>query len=131
LPPQVVARQRDFQRRFDAQNKAIVNLFKGPDAIEEIVDVIRAIERGKLKIRVRALEAERAIERVAVMQDVMLKAMVACAAINVGTVMYVSGLLIQAKVAFGISAAVGLQALIAQGKLGKLVKKEQAYSGAA
>merc|ERR1719424_2664035 len=131
LPPQVVARQRDFQRRFDAQNKAIVNLFKGPDAIEEIVDVIRAIERGRLKIRVRALEAERAIERVAVMQDVMLKAMVACAAINVGTVMYVSGLLIQAKVAFGISAAVGLQALIAQGKLGKLVKKEQAYSGTA
>merc|ERR1719424_454967 len=131
LPPQVVARQRDFQRRFDEQNKAIVNLFKGPDAIEEIVDVIRAIERGKLKIRVRALEAERAIERVAVMQDVMLKAMVACAAINVGTVMYVSGLLIQAKVAFGISAAVGLQALIAQGKLGKLVKKEQAYSGTA
>ena len=30
LPPQVVARQRDFQRRFDRQNKAIVNLFKGP-----------------------------------------------------------------------------------------------------
>ena len=77
LPPQVVARQRDFQRRFDRQNKAIVNLFKGPDAIEEIAEIIKAIERGKLKIRVRALEAERALERVAVMQDVMLKAMMA------------------------------------------------------
>ena len=131
LPPQVVARQRDFQRRFDRQNKAIVNLFKGPDAIEEIAEVVRAIERGKLKIRVRALEAERAIERVAVMQDVMLKAMVACAAINVGVVMYVSGMLIQAKVAFGVSAAIGLQAIMAQGKLSKLVKKEASYSGAA
>ena len=131
LPPQVVARQRDFQRRFDRQNRAIVNLFKGPDAIEDIAEVVRAIERGKLKIRVRALEAERAIERVAVMQDVMLKAMVACAAINVGVVMYVSGMLIQAKVAFGVSAAIGLQAIMAQGKLSKLVKKEASYSGAA
>ena len=131
LPPQVVARQRDFQRRFDRQNKAIVNLFKGPDAIEEIAEIIKAIERGKLKIRVRALEAERAIERVAVMQDVMLKAMVACAAINVGVVMYVSGMLIQAKAAFGVSAAIGLQAIMAQGKLSKLVKKEASYSGSA
>ena len=131
LPPQVVARQRDFQRRFDRQNKAIINLFKGPDAIDDIAEVVRAIERGKLKIRVRALEAERAIERVAVMQDVMLKAMVACAAINVGVVMYVSGMLIQAKAAFGVSAAIGLQAIMAQGKLSKLVKKEASYSGSA
>jgi hypothetical protein len=57
--------------------------------------------------------------------------MVACAAINVGVVMYVSGMLIQAKVAFGVSAAIGLQAIMAQGKLSKLVKKEASYSGAA
>ena len=101
------------------------------DAIDDIAEVVRAIERGKLKIRVRALEAERAIERVAVMQDVMLKAMVACAAINVGVVMYVSGMLIQAKAAFGVSAAIGLQAIMAQGKLSKLVKKEASYSGSA
>jgi predicted unusual protein kinase regulating ubiquinone biosynthesis (AarF/ABC1/UbiB family) len=130
LPPQVVARQRDFQRRFDRQNKAIVNLFKGPDAIEEIAEIIKAIERGKLKIRVRALEAERALERVAVMQDVMLKAMMACAAINVGVVLYVSGMIVQAKVGFGISAAMALQAFAAQGKLNKLIKKEASYSGA-
>ena len=131
LPPQVVARQRDFQRRFDKQNKAIINLFKGPDAIEEIADVVRAIERGKLKIRVRALEAERAIDRVSVMQDVLLKVVIACAAVNIGTVMFVCGMLVQAKVAFGVSAAFGLQAVAAQGKLSKLVKKEASYSGAA
>ena len=38
---------------------------QGPDAIDDIAETVRAIERGKLKIRVRALEAERAIERVA------------------------------------------------------------------
>jgi predicted unusual protein kinase regulating ubiquinone biosynthesis (AarF/ABC1/UbiB family) len=131
LPPQVVARQRDFQRRFDRQNKAIVNLFKGPDAIDDIAETVRAIERGKLKIRVRALEAERAIERVAAMQQVMLKAMVALSAVNVGVVLYVSGLVLQAKIGFGLSAAFGLQAIAAQAKLTKLVKKEAQYSGAA
>jgi hypothetical protein len=35
----VVAAQRTWQRRADAQTKAIVNLFKGPDAIEEIYEV--------------------------------------------------------------------------------------------
>ena len=130
LPPQVVARQRDFQRRFDRQNKAIINLFKGPDAIDDIAETVRAIERGKLKIRVRALEAERAIERVAAMQEVMLKAMVALSAVNVGVVLYVSGLVLQAKIGFGLSAAFGLQAIAAQAKLTKLVKKEAQYSGA-
>ena len=130
LPPQVVARQRDFQRRFDRQNKAIVNLFKGPDAIDDIAETVRAIERGKLKIRVRALEAERAIERVAAMQQVMFKAMVALSAVNVGVVLYVSGLVLQAKIGFGLSAAFGLQAIAAQAKLTKLVKKEAQYSGA-
>ena len=131
LPPQVVARQRDFQRRFDKNNKAIINLFKGPDAIEEIAEIVRDIERGKLKIRVRALEAERALERVAVMQDLMLKAMVACCAVNIGVVLYVSGLLVQAKGACGVSGVAMLQAAAASMKLSKLTKKEAAFSGAA
>jgi hypothetical protein len=45
--------------------------------------------------------------------------------------MFVCGMLVQAKVAFGVSAAFGLQAVAAQGKLSKLVKKEASYSGAA
>ena len=45
--------------------------------------------------------------------------------------MLVSGMLIQAKAAFGVSAAIGLQAIMAQGKLSKLVKKEASYSGSA
>ena len=119
LPPQVVARQRDFERRFDRQNKAIVSLFKGPGAIEEVADVVRA------------LEAERALERVQVMQGLMLQAMVACAACNVGVVLYVSGMLLQAKGAFGVAGLFAMQAVVAQMKLGKLIKKEAQYSGAA
>ena len=97
----------------------------------EIADVVRAIERGRLKIRVRALEAERALERVQVMQGLMLKMMVACAACNVGVVLYVSGMLLQAKGVFGVAGLFAMQALVAQMKLGKLIKKEAQYAGAA
>lgn len=65
LPPQVVTAQREWLRRADRQTKALVNLFKGPDAIYDIADIVRRIETGKLKIRVRALEAERALDRMA------------------------------------------------------------------
>jgi len=99
--------------------------------LHEIADVVRAIERGRLKIRVRALEAERALERVQVMQGLMLKMMVACAACNVGVVLYVSGMLLQAKGVFGVAGLFAMQALVAQMKLGKLIKKEAQYAGAA
>merc|ERR1719424_674446 len=131
LPPQVVTAQREWLKRADAQTRAVVNLFKAPDAIESIADIVRAIERGRLKIRVRALEAERALERVQVMQGLMPQAMVACAACNVGVVLYVSGMLLQAKGAFGVAGLFAMQAVVAQMKLGKLIKKEAQYSGAA
>ena len=35
----VGGRQPNFQRRFIEQNKAIINLFKGPDAIDDIAEV--------------------------------------------------------------------------------------------
>merc|ERR1719424_849179 len=131
LPPQVVTAQREWLKRADAQTRAVVNLFKAPDAIESIADIIRRIERGRLKIRVRALEAERALERVQVMQGLMPQAMVACAACNVGVVLYVSGILLQAKGAFGVAGLFAMQAVVAQMKLGKLIKTEAQYSGAA
>ena len=91
---------------------------------------MRAIERGKLKIRVRALEAESAIERVAAMQQVMLKAMVALSVMSVGVVLSSSGLDSLARRWLGLSARSGLQAIAAQAKLTKLLKKEAQYSGA-
>ena len=49
-----------------AQNRAVVNLFKGPNMIEDTHRTLQQLERGDLKLRVRALEAERALARVAV-----------------------------------------------------------------
>merc|ERR1712216_192235 len=130
LPPQVVTAQRDWLRRSDAQTKAIVNLFKGPDAIYDIADTMRRIETGKLKIRVRALEAERALDRVAIMQGVTIQALLAACATNIGVVLYVSSLTLYAQCAFGAAGLLAFKALTGQLKVAKLLKKENSILGA-
>ena len=130
LPPQVVTAQRDWLRRADAQTKAIVNLFKGPDAIYDIADTMRRIETGKLKIRVRALEAERALDRMAIMQGVTIQALLAACATNIGVVLYVSSLTLYAQCAFGAAGLLAFKALTGQLKAAKLLKKENSILGA-
>ena len=48
------------------QNRAVRNLFVSPNRIEDVADSMRRIERGDIKLRVRALETERALTRVTV-----------------------------------------------------------------
>ncbi len=48
------------------QNRAVKNLFKGPNYLEDVAGTVGKLERGDLKLRVRALEAERALNRVQV-----------------------------------------------------------------
>lgn len=48
------------------QNRAFKNLFVGPNKIEDVALSVGRIERGDVKLRVRALDAERALNRVMV-----------------------------------------------------------------
>ena len=50
------------------QNRAVVNLFRGPNLIEDVAVTMRRLEEGDLKLRVRALDSERALTRVLVRQ---------------------------------------------------------------
>lgn len=64
--PQLKRVQDDFAKRWKLQDRAVRNLFTGPNMIEDVANSVRRMERGDLKLRVRALEAERALSRVAV-----------------------------------------------------------------
>lgn len=54
------------------------NLFVGPNKIDDIASAMQKLERGDLKLRVRALEAERALTRVQVRWGERLRVSVQC-----------------------------------------------------
>lgn len=131
LPPQLVSTQRKLQKGFTAQNRAIVNLFRGPDRIEDVYSVLSRIENGQFKPRVRALEVERAVDRVRVMQGVILRAVLAGISVNVGTVLYVATFPLAANACFIAGGLAALSTLVSLLKLKKLEKKELQLIGAA
>ena len=127
--PQYAKLQEEWGKRIDLQNRAFVNLFKGPNMIEDVFEVIKQLERGDLKLRVRALEAERAISRVATMQKAMMNAVVASMLVNVGTVLSVSAMSVLSSLSFAGSGVFGLLALVNLIKVRAAEKKEAQLTG--
>ena len=129
LPPQLVARQRDLARRADAQARALVNLFKGPDRIQSVDSILARLESGAFKPRVRALEVERAVERLRTQNSVTQRAVIACTALNIGTVLSVASVPLAATACFVAAGLAGLLTAGAALKLAKLDKKERQLLG--
>jgi hypothetical protein len=59
---------------FWVQNRAVRNLFTGPNMIEDVALTVASLRSGDLKLRVRALEAERALDRVQVIRTLLTAA---------------------------------------------------------
>ena len=121
--------QDDFVKRSQNQNRAVVNLFKGPNQIEYISNTMSRLEGGDLKIRVRALEAERALARVEASQSTMTNAVVASMFVNVGTVLSVSAMSTAATGAFAVAGVMGLLTITSFLKVNKLKKQELKLKG--
>jgi predicted unusual protein kinase regulating ubiquinone biosynthesis (AarF/ABC1/UbiB family) len=118
-------------RRADAQARALVNLFKGPDRIQSVDSILSRLESGAFKPRVRALEVERAVERLRTQNSVTQRAVIACTALNIGTVLSVASVPIAATACFIAAGLAGLLTAGAALKLAKLDKKEKQLLGAA
>jgi hypothetical protein len=110
---------------------AVVNLFKGPNNIEYVNNMIGRLERGDLKLRVRALEAERALGMVQAWQKLVAAALCASTLVNVGTVLSVSALQTAATACFAGAGLFGVMALSAYLKVTNLERKEKMLIGSA
>lgn len=88
------------------------------------------MESGDLKLRVRALEAERALNRVQAWQRVVASALVASTLVNVGTVLQVSAMTTGAALSFAGAGVFGIMLLANYLTVAKLEKKERQLVGA-
>lgn len=95
-----------------------------PKKIAYIEETVRSMERGDLKIRVRSLENEKALERMSLNQGKMEKLVVASLLLNVAGVA-TNNILRGAGVAGAVAFA--LQALVAGAKITKFDKTQEKY----
>ncbi|OIW17866.1 hypothetical protein TanjilG_14112 [Lupinus angustifolius] len=121
----------DVRKRWDRQSQAFYNLFRQADRIEKLAEVIQRLEQGDLKLRVRALESERAFQRVATVQKTIMNAVAAGSLINLATILYLNSIRVPATIAYFFCAISGLQVLIGIVKTKKLDERERLITGTA
>ncbi|XP_054821430.1 protein ACTIVITY OF BC1 COMPLEX KINASE 8, chloroplastic isoform X2 [Prosopis cineraria] len=120
---------KDFRKRWDKQSRAFYNLFRQADRVEKLADIIQRLEQGDLKLRVRALESERAFQRVATVQKTIGNGVAAGSFINLATVLYLGSIRVPAIIAYALCAFFSFQVLIGIVKVKKLDEREQLITG--
>ncbi|KAF6149307.1 hypothetical protein GIB67_026163 [Kingdonia uniflora] len=121
----------DFRKRWDRQSRAFYNLFRQADRVEKLAGIIQRLEQGDLKLRVRALESERAFQRVAVVQKTVGSAVAAGSLINLATILYLNSIRVPATAAYVVCAFFGIQVLFGILKVKKLDLQEKLITGTA
>lgn len=121
----------DFQKRWDRQSRAFSNLFRQADRVEKLAEVIQRLEQGDLKLRVRALESERAFKRVASAQKAIGNAVMAGTLVNLATILYLNSIRMPAMAAYMGSAIFGMQVLLGVLKIRGLDQQERLITGTA
>lgn len=103
-----------------------------PRKTAQIEDIVTRLERGDFKLRVRALETERQLERTKVVQKITLSAVVSglflqggMAVLSFGT--GIGGAGVVGRLLFGVSAIVGSRIPIGVYRLNKLDKYNAGY----
>ncbi|KAL3637421.1 Protein ACTIVITY OF BC1 COMPLEX KINASE 8, chloroplastic [Castilleja foliolosa] len=122
---------KDFKNRWDRQSRAVYNLFRQADRVEKLADVIQRLEQGDLKLRVRALESERAFQRVATVQTTIGSAVAAGSLVNLATILHLNSIQIPATIAYVLCAYFGLKVLIGLIKVKKFDQRERLITGTA
>ncbi|KAJ6791838.1 uncharacterized protein M6B38_241560 [Iris pallida] len=120
-----------FLKRWERQSRAFYNLFRQPDRVEKLAEIIQRLEQGDLKLRVRTLESERQFKRVAVVQKTVGNAVAAGSLINLATILHLNAIRVPAITAYVFCAFFGVQVLIGILKVKKLDQQERLITGTA
>lgn len=113
-----------FSRATGLNQKDIETAVTSPRKIAYIEETLRAMENGSLKVRVRSLENEKALERLALSQQRMEKLLLASAFANLASV--VARPVVQQLGLLG-AAYFGVQALVANMKIKKFDKTQAKF----
>lgn len=122
---------KDFRNRWDRQSRAFYNLFRQADRVEKLAAIIQRLEQGDLKLRVRALESERAFQRVSAVQKTIGSAVAAGSLVNLATILYLNSIRMPAIVAYTACVFFGFQVLFGLLKVKKLDERERLITGTA
>ncbi|XP_066321905.1 protein ACTIVITY OF BC1 COMPLEX KINASE 8, chloroplastic-like [Miscanthus floridulus] len=122
---------KDAKKRWERQSRAFYNLFRQPDRVEKLAQIIERLEQGELKLRVRTLESERAFQRVAAVQKTIGYGVAAGSLVNLATMLYFNSIWGPATIAYSLCAFFGLQVLIGLVKVKKLDRQERLITGTA
>ncbi|CAA6665115.1 unnamed protein product [Spirodela intermedia] len=122
---------KEIKKRWDRQARAFHNLFRQADRVEKLADIIQRLEKGDLKLRVRALESERSFQRVAAVQKLIGNAVVAGSLVNLATILHFNSIQAPAMAMFFLCAFFGVQVLISLLKVKRLDQQERLITGTA
>ncbi|XP_049364771.1 protein ACTIVITY OF BC1 COMPLEX KINASE 8, chloroplastic [Solanum verrucosum] len=122
---------KDFRKRWDRQSQAFYNLFRQADRVEKLAAIIQRLEQGDLKLRVRALESERAFQRVAAVQKTIGSGVAAGSLVNLATLLYLNSVRTPSIIAYTACAFFGFQVLFGLLKVKKLDERERLITGTA
>lgn len=113
-----------FTKATGLNSEDILKAVSSPKKIAYIEDTLRSIERGELKIRVRSLENEKALERMALTQGKMEKLLAASLLLNLAGM--ATSRLLQSAGLVG-AFAFGFQAFAANAKIKKFDKTQAKF----
>jgi len=122
---------KDARKRWDRQSRAFYNVFRQPDRVEKLAQIIERLEQGDLKLRVRALESERSFQRVAVVQKTIGYGVAAGSLVNLATILHLNSIRMPATIAYSLCAFFGIQILLGLIKVKKLDQQERLITGTA
>ncbi|XP_031495034.1 protein ACTIVITY OF BC1 COMPLEX KINASE 8, chloroplastic [Nymphaea colorata] len=122
---------KDMKKRWERQSRAFYNVFRQADRVEKLAEIIERLEQGDLKLRVRALETERAFKRVAAVQRTVGSAVVAGSLANLATILHFNAVKFPAMIAYTFCVFFGVQVLFGLLKVKKLDQQEALITGTA